>query len=101
MDLSRASNEEKLNICRKYYLAGFAFLPFLWAVNAVWFFKYAFKTTEFPQQKKIRSYVIQSFVGSLIWLIALIIWISLYQLNRVSWGIIGDQISFIMPINKV
>ena len=35
--------------------AGFAFLPFLWLVNACWFFKYAFKAPDFPEQKKIRS----------------------------------------------
>lgn len=35
--------------------AGFALLPFLWLVNAIWFFKYAFKSAEFPEQKKIRS----------------------------------------------
>ncbi|KAF6031416.1 PSENEN [Bugula neritina] len=101
LDLSKVSNEEKLKICRKYYLAGFALLPFVWAINAVWFFKYAFKSTEFPEQKKMRSYVLQSLVGCVVWTIALIIWISLYQINRASWGLIGDQISFIIPLNRI
>jgi len=101
MDLSKATNERKLVICRKYYLAGFALLPFLWMVNAFWFFKYAFKAPDFPEQKKIRSYVIQSMVGSFVWLVVLIVWISIFQLNRASWGKIGDQISFIIPLNKV
>ncbi|KYO39349.1 gamma-secretase subunit PEN-2 isoform A [Alligator mississippiensis] len=30
MNLERVPNEEKLNLCRKYYLGGFALLPFLW-----------------------------------------------------------------------
>ena len=45
--------------------------------------------------------VIQSLVGSIVWLLVLIIWISIFQLNRASWGKIGDQLSFIIPLNRV
>ena len=45
--------------------------------------------------------VIQSLVGSMVWLLVLIIWISIFQLNRASWGKIGDQLSFIIPLNRV
>ncbi len=30
MDLARVPLEEKVNLCRKYFLGGFAFLPWLW-----------------------------------------------------------------------
>ena len=50
MDLSKAKDEEKLKLCRTYFLAGFAFLPFMWAVNFFWFFKYAFLVPAFNQQ---------------------------------------------------
>lgn len=38
MDLSTLPAEEKVSTCRKYYIGGFFCLPFLWVVNAVWFF---------------------------------------------------------------
>ena len=34
--------------------AGFAFLPFMWAVNALWFFHEAFWASPYPEQKQIR-----------------------------------------------
>lgn len=41
MDLSspKVGSDEKLALCKKYFYIGFAFLPLLWAVNAVWFVK--------------------------------------------------------------
>ena len=44
MDLSspKVSDADRLSLCRKYFFAGFACLPFVWFVNAVWFSKQAF-----------------------------------------------------------
>lgn len=36
------------------FVAGFAFLPFLWAVNAVWFVKEAFVVPHYEEQKQIK-----------------------------------------------
>jgi presenilin enhancer 2 len=71
VSLSKKSPEERLNICRKYYTgkkkrnfflfhiffrtAGFAFLPLLWLINAIWFYKQAFKVEPYPQQAQIRT----------------------------------------------
>jgi len=55
VSLAKKSPEERLNICRKYYLGGFAFLPLLWLINAIWFYKQAFKVEPFPQQEHIRK----------------------------------------------
>ena len=55
VSLEKKSPEERLNICRKYYLGGFAFLPLLWLINAVWFYKQAFKVDPYPQQAQIRT----------------------------------------------
>lgn len=101
MDLSRASNENKLNLCRWYFRAGFAFLPFVWAINAVWFFDEAFRKPSYNEQKQIKKYVLLSALGASIWIIALIIWITIYQLNRAVWGEFGEYISFIIPLGKV
>uniref|UniRef100_A0A669EE53 Gamma-secretase subunit PEN-2 n=2 Tax=Oreochromis TaxID=8139 RepID=A0A669EE53_ORENI len=55
MNLERLPNEEKLSLCRKYYLGGFAFLPFLWLVNVVWFFREAFLKPSYTEQLQIKA----------------------------------------------
>ncbi|XP_076137336.1 gamma-secretase subunit PEN-2 isoform X2 [Alosa pseudoharengus] len=55
MNLERVPNEEKLSLCRKYYLGGFAFLPFLWLVNVVWFFREAFVKPTYNEQLQIKT----------------------------------------------
>uniref|UniRef100_A0A7N6ADQ5 Gamma-secretase subunit PEN-2 n=1 Tax=Anabas testudineus TaxID=64144 RepID=A0A7N6ADQ5_ANATE len=55
MNLERLPNEEKLSLCRKYYLGGFAFLPFLWLVNVVWFFREAFVKPAYTEQLQIKT----------------------------------------------
>ncbi|XP_034244318.1 gamma-secretase subunit pen-2-like [Thrips palmi] len=97
MDLTKVRNERKLEICRLYARAGWAFLPLLWAVNFVWFYKAAFTADPYPEQKEIKRYVLLSGVGALLWIIALTIWIVLYQTHRIEWGDWGESISFIIP----
>ncbi|KFM72160.1 Gamma-secretase subunit PEN-2, partial [Stegodyphus mimosarum] len=82
MDLRKMKNEEKLILCRRYYTGGFFLLPFLWFVNAVWFFNEAFRKSHYEEQKMIRTYVIRSAIGAFIWLAGLIAWIVVFQLNR-------------------
>ena len=72
-------------------------LPFLWAVNVVWFFKEAFVKPAYAEQPRIRQCVIRSAVGAGIWIVGLITWIVLFQINRADWGATADQISFIIP----
>ncbi|KAG1951978.1 gamma-secretase subunit PEN-2 [Pimephales promelas] len=55
MNLERIPNEEKLQLCRRYYLGGFAFLPFLWLVNVMWFFKEAFLKPAYTEQPQLKS----------------------------------------------
>ncbi|NWZ16906.1 PEN2 secretase, partial [Agelaius phoeniceus] len=55
MNLERISNEEKLQLCRKYYLGGFLLLPFLWLVNVLWFFRDAFLAPPFGEQPRIKK----------------------------------------------
>lgn len=42
--------------------------------------------------------VIYSTIGSLVWLIAIVTWVTIFQLNRASWGEFADRISFIIPL---
>lgn len=90
-------NEAKLTLCRKYYFGGFVCLPFLWCINAIWFFKEAFSAPPFPQQAKIKQYVIRSGIGAVLWLAVIITWIVIFQVNRAAWGATADYMSFIIP----
>lgn len=96
---------------------GIACLPFIWAVNAIWFFEEAFREPEYEEQKQIRKCkfmkkkplvfffnlftdVIYSAIGALVWLVIVITWVTLFQVNRVNWGEFADDISFIIPVGS-
>ena len=100
MDLSRTPNEEKVRLSRIYFIGGFAFLPFLWFVNVVWFFREAFFKDEFDGQSQVREYVIKSICGTVVWIAALTAWIVTFQQNRAAWGEFGDKISFLIPLGE-
>eukprot|EP00048_Salpingoeca_helianthica_P015234 m.225728 g.225728 ORF g.225728 m.225728 type:complete len:99 (+) comp16770_c0_seq1:7-303(+) len=90
MDLSRVPLEEKVDLCRKYFLGGFAFLPWLWFVNSVWFFNEARKPDADP---RIRKYVILSFIFSTICAVGIAVWAAIFQQRRAEWGETGDLLS--------
>lgn len=98
MNLERLPNEEKLSLCRKYYLGGFAFLPFLWLVNVVWFFREAFVKPAYTEQLQIKTYVKRSALGLLLWVAVLTTWITIFQHFRAEWGEVGDYLSFTIPL---
>ncbi|KAL4228669.1 hypothetical protein ACF0H5_011714 [Mactra antiquata] len=100
MDLKRVKNEDKLELCRKYYLGGFALLPFLWFVNSVWFFREAFLKPPYAEQKQIKTYVLRSILGSILWICAIVTWVTIFQLKRADWGATADYISFIIPTGE-
>lgn len=97
MNLEKVTNKEKLELCQKYYYGGFACLPFLWAVNVIWFAKEAFVKQPYEEQQRIRTCVIRSAIGATISFAGLMTWVIIFQLNRASWGATADQISFIIP----
>jgi presenilin enhancer 2 len=97
VSLAKKSPEERLIICRKYYMAGFAFLPLLWLINAIWFYRQAFKVEPYPQQAQIRTYVIRSAIGTVIWTVIIVAWNITFQLLRTKMGPIGDYLTFVSP----
>ncbi|XP_051632228.1 gamma-secretase subunit PEN-2 [Manacus candei] len=98
MNLDRVSNEEKLELCRKYFRGGFLLLPFLWVVNVVWFFREAFWAPPFGEQQQIKRYVVRSALGAGLWGVSLGVWIGLFQTRRGQWGALGDALSFTQPM---
>ena len=100
MNISKASGEQKLQLSRTYFRAGFALLPFLWAVNFCWFFKEAFSRQPYPEQSQIKKYVIYSGIGTFVWIVVLTTWIIIFQTQRAQWGATADYMSFIIPLGK-
>ncbi|XP_030330816.1 gamma-secretase subunit PEN-2 [Strigops habroptila] len=98
MNLERVSNEDKLELCRKYYLGGFALLPFLWLVNVVWFFREAFVAPPYGEQPLIRRYVRRSALGLGLWGVGLGAWVGVFQTQRAQWGPWGDYLAFTLPL---
>ncbi|KAM8793721.1 gamma-secretase subunit PEN-2 [Eudromia elegans] len=98
MNLERVSNEDKLELCRKYYLGGFALLPFLWLVNVLWFFREAFVAPPYTQQPHIKRYVRRSALGLSAWALALAAWVCVFQRRRAHWGALGDYLAFTVPL---
>jgi len=98
MDLRKASPEERLSICSRYFYGGFAALPLLWAINAVWFAPYAFGP---DSDHRIRRMVIISGTLSLICLVAICFWITWFQNNRDETGTaFWDEMSVNIPKGK-
>ncbi|CAH0549576.1 unnamed protein product [Brassicogethes aeneus] len=100
MDLTKVPNEKKLNLCRTYFKIGFALLPFIWTVNAIWFFNEAFRKPEYEEQKQIKKYVVYSAIGAILWFTILLSWLITFQINRVTWGEFADNLSFIIPLGS-
>ena len=55
MDLCKTPNEEKVKLSRLYSCGGFVFLPFLWFVISVSFFRETFFKETFEGQAEVRK----------------------------------------------
>ena len=99
MDLSspKVTGADKLQLCSRYFYLGFALLPFLWAVNFVWFFKEAFVKEAYEEQRQIRRLVVASGALAGLSIGALVAWVTLFTVHRVEWGAFADSISFNIP----
>eukprot|EP00035_Acanthoeca_spectabilis_P020377 m.432584 g.432584 ORF g.432584 m.432584 type:complete len:130 (-) comp17460_c0_seq1:249-638(-) len=93
MNLAKASEEERLNVCKKYYIGGWFFLPWLWIINFFWFLPYAWQGSD----PKLRRMTIISGIGGAVWIIIMAVWVSEYQKNRVKWGADGDALTANYP----
>nr|XP_018910164.1 PREDICTED: gamma-secretase subunit pen-2 [Bemisia tabaci] len=89
--------EKKLAMCKLYFYGGFLFLPLLWLINVVSFFKISHRKSTVPAEQELYRFVVMSGVGVAVWTVILSVWIYTYQTNRVKWGDFGDDISFLIP----
>ncbi|KAK6100901.1 gamma-secretase subunit pen-2, putative [Brugia malayi] len=101
MDLRKMSDPEKVILCKRYFYIGFALLPLVWIVNAVWFFESAFFDKPSQVQKTIKKYVLYSIIGASVWVLALIAWEIFFQLERAKGLEWTDRLSFVFPVGYV
>eukprot|EP00117_Sycon_ciliatum_P009743 scpid93035/ scgid11912/ Gamma-secretase subunit PEN-2; Presenilin enhancer protein 2 homolog len=99
VNLGKLSKEEKIKICRTYWLVGLALLPLVWIINVVWFFKEAFLRSDYLPE--VRSYVIRSLVGAIVYMAGIIAWIAIYQTNRQDWGEAAWKLALVIPNGKI
>ncbi|KAL5108973.1 Gamma-secretase subunit PEN-2 [Taenia crassiceps] len=76
MESGRSEARDRLRICKTYFLVGIAFLPSLWLVNIVWFFKDAFFGPSSNTKKKFQLFA----------------WNIVYRQKRISWGYLEDVV---------
>ena len=100
LESSKVTPEEKVELCKKYFYLGWLALPFVWGINAVWFYKEAFIKPEFPGQTTIKRLVIASGFGALVWMVGIIAWMSVFTMNRAEWGAVADRMSLNIPVGK-
>ncbi|ORZ17677.1 hypothetical protein BCR42DRAFT_349996 [Absidia repens] len=92
--LDKLTFDEMVGISRKMFYGGFAFLPFLWLVNVMYFFQQSRKSSA---PKQLKQYVLWSLGGCIIWFLGLTIWYALFVNERSKWGALGDKITVVIP----
>ncbi|KAI9487156.1 MAG: putative gamma-secretase subunit pen-2 [Benjaminiella poitrasii] len=92
--LEKMSSEEHINISKKMFYGGFAFLPLLWLVNFIYFFSTSRKTNA---PKELKKYIYLSLLGCIIWFVVLTTWYALFVNKRIAWGQVADRITVVIP----
>lgn len=94
---SKWPHSEQIRVSRLMYLGGFAFLPWLWLVNA-FFFRHALsRKSAHRAHPEVVSHARKSLLGALLGFGVLFIWMTLYLLERVKWGSFARSISLNYP----
>lgn len=114
--LDKMSPEEQVSISKKMFYGGLAFLPLLWLVNFVYFFR-TIRQPSAPREMRKCMYgmgtliviskvylhqhygidVYMSLGGCLVWFIILTTWYALFVERRTQWGAGADRITVVIP----
>ncbi|ORX92856.1 hypothetical protein K493DRAFT_316337 [Basidiobolus meristosporus CBS 931.73] len=92
--LDKLKNHEIVSISRKMFYGGFAFLPWLWLVNFI-YFRPAINRAD--MNPVLRKYVYGSLVGASVWLAILVAWLSVFLIHRDSWNQLGEKLTVVIP----
>ncbi|TPX72733.1 hypothetical protein SpCBS45565_g00033 [Spizellomyces sp. 'palustris'] len=80
----------------KYFIGGFLCLPWLWLVNFIYVYPETKRRKDLD--KTVRHLTLASLAGSVFFLCAIIVWLSVFLTQRTKWGTAGDRISMNVPL---
>ena len=92
--------EEQAKIAKKYFITGCFFMPLMWLVGVVWFFKPAFITKEPPPDPTLKRWVLACGLGLIISTILFVCWNAIFQALRESFGVTGESLTAVFPKGK-
>lgn len=92
MDSTRIERDTK--VIQKMFWAGFFFLPWLWILVLINFRRELFDSST---PRAMRSYLIYSAIGSVIFTALFLAWVVAFQLNWRYWGHVGSQLLIYTP----
>merc|ERR1712018_415536 len=101
VNIAKMTEVERLDLCYKYFIAGFFFLPVFWICNSFWFWPDAYGQRVSNQQnisQKFKFYIKFSIVGSIVWLTIALSWMSYFQMFRHGFGRDLDWLYLYLPI---
>ena len=84
-----------LKVARRMFYGGFLGLPWLWFVSWAHFRHVAKQPNADPQLQK---YVIRSLVGAIVGAVLFIAWIVYVQFTWQSWGVSGQGLMLVVPL---
>lgn len=89
--VDREDEAAVLRTVKRYFYAGFAFLPWLWLFNFLYVLP-VLKRGDSSAARSIRHYAFASLAFSFVFFIGLTTWFTWFLVNRVSLGPLGDQL---------
>ncbi|KAI8894046.1 hypothetical protein BC833DRAFT_251490 [Globomyces pollinis-pini] len=90
VNLQKLNQQELYNLSKKYFYLGLPALPFFWLINIFWIYPFIRLNNHYSNSKDI-------LFRALIWSIIIITWLTLFLLNRNTWGVWTDSITVIVP----
>ncbi|KAJ3370058.1 Gamma-secretase subunit pen-2 [Kappamyces sp. JEL0680] len=90
MNIHKMPAAEVLQLSRKYFYIGFAFLPFFWLVNYVWIGRFVrslppeLEDAYRDVKTAVQRYTLYSLMGSLLWVGILVAWLAGFLVNRTA-----------------
>jgi presenilin enhancer 2 len=96
MNLEKLSEQQLLDLTKKYFYLGLLFLPMIWCLNFAWIYPFVQKHTNYSNYTEIRKFLIFSAIGATIWATGITFWIVTFLTRRNDWSF-ADVISVFIP----
>mmetsp|Transcript_19586 Transcript_19586/g.32214 ORF Transcript_19586/g.32214 Transcript_19586/m.32214 type:complete len:98 (-) Transcript_19586:266-559(-) len=92
--MSSRDYSDDLLVAKRYFYAGFCFLPLLWILNVCNFWGMSRNAGAPPE---LGTYVWGSLIGASIMVAIIAVWVTLFQLNWETWSFGRDLLVVNIP----